>query len=422
MSVAVDQRGAAAASAAIADLTAEVAELRSRMQRLEEAQRQQPLLPLPGAVVPVRSPTPPDLRPPPRVEHSGDAIRKPESVSGRAEGKVAAEAAPANGPPAEQLDQDEVGLSMSVWDASLLIGLEPVGLLGSFWLAVLLAFNVALQGMFVFVVQRSLSAADVDEGTVEDFLAWRRGAAHDASNLDSNIGSAESLARRVCRGDGSLTSSASQAGAYEVLWKYVGFEDGTVSSGALGPVMCILCLFVFIVTVSKEFNELLDMCGALLSLPRGPVTRLTLEGGELCVEQLSRRRAACCACVLMLRAAICILLLGYGTLFLALHTVAIGDLLLNALALEFIFSLDDLLFEALAPARVRRIVDQAQPLAPPPSPLGAGRSRPACCLNTAGLRADAAQRSPAVPPLLPSTLGQPYSMSVSTEILNPLSV
>ena len=44
-----------------------------------------------------------------------------------------------------------------------------------------------------------------------------------------------------------------------------------------------------------------------------------------------------------------------GTTFLV-YTISISDLLLNAVALEFVISMDELLFVACAPARAKRIV------------------------------------------------------------------
>ena len=49
-----------------------------------------------------------------------------------------------------------------------------------------------------------------------------------------------------------------------------------------------------------------------------------------------------------------------GTQFLV-YTIDMGDLLLNAVALEFVISTDELLFESLAPVRTKRILENIKP-------------------------------------------------------------
>ena len=56
------------------------------------------------------------------------------------------------------------------------------------------------------------------------------------------------------------------------------------------------------------------------------------------------------------RVAIAGLLLLYGTRYLA-YTAGIEDLLLNAVALEFVIAVDDLMFEALVPMHVKLVVE-----------------------------------------------------------------
>ena len=59
--------------------------------------------------------------------------------------------------------------------------------------------------------------------------------------------------------------------------------------------------------------------------------------------------------VSVLRLTIAAFLTYQGTQYLV-YTIAIEELLLNAVALEFVISLDDLIFESLAPAHAKRVV------------------------------------------------------------------
>ncbi|KAJ1483626.1 hypothetical protein T484DRAFT_1799708 [Baffinella frigidus] len=71
---------------------------------------------------------------------------------------------------------------------------------------------------------------------------------------------------------------------------------------------------------------------------------LVLMGGSLGVLELIQRIAL----AQVLRLGVALTLMHAGTMFLA-ATISLSDLLLNAVALEFVLSVDELLFEALAP-------------------------------------------------------------------------
>ena len=44
------------------------------------------------------------------------------------------------------------------------------------------------------------------------------------------------------------------------------------------------------------------------------------------------------------------------------YTVSVAELMLNAVALEFILNVDELLYEALAPLKTRRLITLLQPI------------------------------------------------------------
>ena len=73
------------------------------------------------------------------------------------------------------------------------------------------------------------------------------------------------------------------------------------------------------------------------------------------------------------RTAIAVLLIFYGTRYLA-YTFRIEDLLLNAVALEFVISIDELMFEALVPMQVKLLIANTRlaSLGPPKTFRGVG--------------------------------------------------
>ena len=94
-------------------------------------------------------------------------------------------------------------------------------------------------------------------------------------------------------------------------------------------------------------------------MQRIPVGQTKIEvcegGGSYKVASLSRSRYVAREVISALRMCIAAFLTYQGTQFLV-YTIAIEELLLNAVALEFVISLDELIFESLAPAHAKRVV------------------------------------------------------------------
>ena len=264
-------------------------------------------------------------------------------------------------------DAEEIKFETSLWMMPLFIGSGAFGAAASVLLAALLVINVIVQYVFAFIVADTM-IQPFHSSYVDQLLSWRRTTAHDATFYNPII--KQSLAVRVCRNDYSLIYGSGQRDLYNELLTYLGKNgDGSIDGGAQGPLMCFLALLAFLLVISREVNATVRISAAVLALPRGGGTALTLgEGGSLAFERLSYARLAAFLLAMGLRLGVCVLLALYGCRFLV-HTISIGELLLNAVALEFVLNMDELIFEALAPSRVLRLVDAAKPL-PVPRVLG----------------------------------------------------
>ena len=84
------------------------------------------------------------------------------------------------------------------------------------------------------------------------------------------------------------------------------------------------------------------------------------EGG-LSFDSIHPYRMCFCAMIVATRLVLAILLLYYGSLFL-IYEHNLGDLLLNAVALEFVLSVDELMYEVLSPAPIKNLIASAHPL------------------------------------------------------------
>ena len=106
----------------------------------------------------------------------------------------------------ELASESGYSLSASMWDVALVLGLSPVGCAGSWFAAALLLLNVAVQLVFIAIVQMGLTKAEFDIGKVRGFRDWRRQIAH-ATTFATND---RSLAARVCEDDPGLEVASSQ--------------------------------------------------------------------------------------------------------------------------------------------------------------------------------------------------------------------
>mmetsp|Transcript_36411 Transcript_36411/g.97292 ORF Transcript_36411/g.97292 Transcript_36411/m.97292 type:complete len:755 (-) Transcript_36411:467-2731(-) len=256
---------------------------------------------------------------------------------------------------------EEVELTASMWDMPLIMFTPPIGSASSMVLLLLLILNATIQLVFLWIIVDGLSNPQFNSETVDELMAWRRTTAHDYSNYDPALG--KSLARRVCDGDASLATSGVQIDSYANLVAYIGEENGD-DVNAIGPLMCTLGLLIWLLTVSKEFNGLWKLVLGVATIPRGTSTTIVFDedDSKLQIECLSTRRTAATLLVALARAFICGTLAAYGCLFLA-YEISLGDLLLNTVALEFVLSVDELIFEALVPTTVKQLVESAAPLA-----------------------------------------------------------
>ena len=249
----------------------------------------------------------------------------------------------------------ECALEGSVWDATLLCGTPALGLGATAFIALLIVLNLLIQGVFVGIVSEAFTEKVYTESSLQSLRLWRRNIAHDVKNMDPLT--QKSMALRVCELEPGLSQSASQMSQYQALDAYV--------SGNIGPIMCTLAIICWILSVSREVNRCVDFAHCVLVLPRNDHTAVSRTEGVVRVTSVSTMRVAIVLAGLACRVTVAVLLLCFGIIFL-INTIGLGDLLLNAVALEFVISIDELIFDALAPNVVRSLISAAAPLVHPP--------------------------------------------------------
>ena len=148
-------------------------------------------------------------------------------------------------------EDSESHLEASMWDVPLLIGHHPMGEPAVIVLMLgLLLLNIFGQCVFTYIVVNNLAVDNWSMDTVEDYRKWRSMIAHDIAFYNDMVG--QSLAARVCSGDGSLEVATGQADAFAELSDFVGIGAGP----GPGPVMCVLSMFTFLLMVLREYNAI----------------------------------------------------------------------------------------------------------------------------------------------------------------------
>jgi hypothetical protein len=264
-------------------------------------------------------------------------------------------------PDAEEDEEDELEIEGSAWQVCLLIGTPAVGTAASAYLVVLLVLNAVVQGIFCMVVIQSLSVPGITAVTVDGLRSWRTSTAHEYKNYNSVLGL--SMAARVCMEDSALESSASQAQLFTQLKGYIGESDANWL-GNSGPMMTTMALFMWLLTVSKEINAIISFQTAVTRKFLGARGEGKDSGGDIVTvdeegflvwEKIGWVRFCFISGTSLLRLCVSIIMVKYGSDFLVHYSIALGDILLNAVALEFVMSVDELVFETLAPACAIRL-------------------------------------------------------------------
>mmetsp|Transcript_98846 Transcript_98846/g.307980 ORF Transcript_98846/g.307980 Transcript_98846/m.307980 type:complete len:691 (+) Transcript_98846:567-2639(+) len=188
-----------------------------------------------------------------------------------------------------------------------------------------------------------------------------------------------SLVSRVCALDKTLEVSTDQASTVGLIRKYLpgidpfhSTEDikGWMQDYLDGRVMCLIAMSCWILTVGKEIGSIGNLLGAIFMLPSSNSASIEVaraEDGSAQVVGARGRFKAFMVFLCLMRLAIAVLLLIMGCQYLA-YTSSMQDLLLNAVALECVFSIDELIFEAMAPRRARLALAKLAPLKSPPWP------------------------------------------------------
>lgn len=177
---------------------------------------------------------------------------------------------------------------------------------------------------------------------------------HDPAYADKL--SHNSLAFSVCQEDENplLMTGQAQAALYQNMAEYLKQDQGKW--------LCVLVLVIWMQTMMAEFMNVTRFAIAVASVPRDKSTKLSITKEEVAFDSFSPRRAVALGVFCVLPRLIIAAWLGYVGCFFLLKTTSIEDLFLNALALELVLNIDELLFKSITPVRLAHFIEKAQPI------------------------------------------------------------
>lgn len=240
------------------------------------------------------------------------------------------------------------------WDAAMFIGTGVLGVIGSAFMFLIIFLNLFGQTLFLTIMVRSeTSFLQSALPSIASLKSWRLNYGHDFAGEQHG----HSLVSRVCGRDKGLSVSTKQAGVVTNANGYLDIGIGT----ALGPLLSMFCLTMWMLTMLTHFNEIGGFAISLVKLRAKKTSFKRLSDGALLIASITTRRCVVLLFLTLVRFVLSSSLLVIGSLWLA-KTSKVEDLLKNAVSLKFVLALDELLFSSLATDTARRLVLKLKPL------------------------------------------------------------
>ncbi|CAE7289940.1 VPS11 [Symbiodinium natans] len=253
---------------------------------------------------------------------------------------------------------DSIQFGESIWSLPLVLDFSHFPLWDGIFSMLLLIVNLGMQAMFSgILLSDDFAGAGVQvEEERENARRWRIGIAHDWRYMDL---SETSLVTRVCQSDGALILSTPQAELVDQINSFLGLgaEDFVPGFFQPGILLCLLCILHWSLCVYKEFRSVWLAFEAVLAIPRASRS-ITSQNR---ITSLSRSRLLVVLTSFVLRMAIASIMLVAGIQWLG-RTTSITELMLNAVALNGIMDIDELLFAGFTPVSVQQAIRKLEPV------------------------------------------------------------
>eukprot|EP00930_Biecheleria_cincta_P100396 TRINITY_DN92034_c0_g1_i1.p1 TRINITY_DN92034_c0_g1~~TRINITY_DN92034_c0_g1_i1.p1 ORF type:complete len:795 (+),score=110.54 TRINITY_DN92034_c0_g1_i1:341-2386(+) len=293
---------------------------------------------------------------------------------------------------AREMDGHEI--KESCWDVFVFFGEPSIGIGGSACIVFSIILTCIGNFLFLYVLLFTKETfVQQERPTSETLRTWRYTIGHAHKNMLAS----QSLVSAVCDGTQLLIQASEQSQLAQDIEAY----GVSVSSGIM---LALLVILLWFLTVLGEVEEACNFAAGVrrLHMPRElpesgerpesssqePIRRSSTsstllraselrkagsfslehseQDGKIAFHALSRPIIALNLLVCLVRVVFAIVLFVVGAFWLA-NTLNVENLVLNAAALEFVMTLDELVYKAIVPDLVKALRNNAVKLPPPPA-------------------------------------------------------
>jgi len=251
-------------------------------------------------------------------------------------------------------EESRYTMQESIWDCGCFIGCPLPHVHDSIAMVICLLINCGVQGFLLYIVGSSMMGTEYTADYTQKMLIWRAYYGQVYEYADKNLKA--SLTTLICA-DSTLTmQGGKQSDNYTEAHEYL--ESN-------GPMLCLLAMFLWLMTVQKEAKQIYFLGSAVLNLTGGgKATYFHVEESSISFEikSMSRARAVLIFCLVIIPRAVRYIMLGIiGIRYLSV-TMGLENLLLNAMALEVVISVDELVFQTFCSLEVDTLIRRTEPL------------------------------------------------------------
>lgn len=253
----------------------------------------------------------------------------------------------------------------SIWDCCLFFNLGLLGPMRSSCIAFSVLSNYFFQAMFLYVAD-GMGKSDIgDPDLIQQMRNWRLTFGHSTqyASAHSNL----PIIAYLCANKGNRGMQMEgnrQVDLYDNIVQYLDER---------GDILCMLAVSIWIMTIFIELQSIARFTRAIWHGQSRHdrhhlCTKLVTSAEDKAryeFRDFNWQRCVALIIFVSLPRAVIALALGFvGSSFLT-ATATMGDLILNCMALEVVLNVDELLYTALAPAFIKHVISNLEPM-----PLG----------------------------------------------------
>jgi len=247
-------------------------------------------------------------------------------------------------------DRDRYHVKPSVWDAALFFGFQAFDKWTHSLLAIAFMFNLLIQSLLCAIVCFAIADDSYSPGIVDELAVWR------------SIANATEVAK-MCDDDMSLSRYDLQRELYDEAQGYVEVLHLGKGKIAIGPVLSAIVILMWTLNVSSVIRDVVDFVKSINNL-RKASNKFSVRypsQGVFRLQGVNKARFIYAVVAGFLQVLIALLLLVGGSLWLV-YTKSIKDLMLNAVALDYVMEFDELLYNVIIPRKVKALIGGMEPL------------------------------------------------------------